>query len=174
MKSPATSLLRGLAAGVLSASLTTGCAMNITPTAQAGEPYEPRREYDWVQIAPMRPTEAPSPSLAVTPEPIATSLPVTRPRPSKTVIPIGVARLNGQATWYRWRVGEAAAGPLLRQALGKGWRGRVVTVCMATCVRVRLTDWCLCRDRRVVDLDHRSFQQLAPLSRGVIAVTVRW
>jgi hypothetical protein len=84
-------------------------------------------------------------------------------------------RLAGTATWYRWRIGQAAAGPRLRAALGSHWRGRIVTVSRGTRhVRVRLTDWCRCSWSRVIDLDHRSFDDLMPLWRGVTPVTVSW
>jgi len=49
-----------------------------------------------------------------------------------------------------------------------------VTVCASRCVRVILSDWCQCYGARVIDLDARSFALLAPLSRGVVKVTVRW
>jgi hypothetical protein len=79
----------------------------------------------------------------------------------------------GTATWYRWHRNEAAAGPALRRALGRSWRGSVVDVCAdARCVRVRLTDWCGCPRGRVVDLDARSFARLVPLSVGTVRVTV--
>ena len=81
--------------------------------------------------------------------------------------------LRGLSTWYDWRTGQAAAGPALRAALGRNWRGMTVRVCAGRCVTVRLTDWCLCGHGRVIDLDRRLFAQLAPPSRGVIAVTVR-
>jgi hypothetical protein len=82
--------------------------------------------------------------------------------------------VSGAATWYRWHPGEAAAGPALRQALGKGWRGESVRVCHASkCIVVTLTDWCLCsKGNRVIDLDVRAFASLAPTSRGVIPVSV--
>lgn len=96
------------------------------------------------------------------------------PRVSGHHAPQGRVRLSGTATWYAWRPGQAAAGPALRRALGPRWRGRSVTVCAAACVRVRLTDWCACGGGRVVDLDARSFARLAPLSRGVLKVTVGW
>jgi hypothetical protein len=58
--------------------------------------------------------------------------------------------------------------------LGKRWRGQAVTVCSGThCIHVKLTDWCACPSRnRLIDLDARSFADLAPLSTGVIPVTV--
>lgn len=86
------------------------------------------------------------------------------------------ASISGQATWYAWRPGQAAAGPRLREALGPGWRGRTVRVCSASrCITVALTDWCACDPpSRLVDLDARSFAVIAPLSDGVIRVTVEW
>jgi hypothetical protein len=82
----------------------------------------------------------------------------------------------GHATWYRWTSGQAAAGPRLRKALGRGWRGTNVLVCAKSsrdCVEVTLTDWCACKDRRVIDLDDDDFAQLAPTWRGYVEVTVR-
>ena len=81
--------------------------------------------------------------------------------------------MSGKATWYRWRYGQAAAGPALRKALGKGWRGERVKVCVAkSCVVVKLTDWCACGSGRVVDLDRRMFALLGNPSRGVLLVHV--
>ena len=65
----------------------------------------------------------------------------------------------------------AAAGPALRVG---AWRGRVVTVeANGRSVRVRLVDWCACPGR-LVDLYAAAFARLAPLSRGVVTVTVPW
>jgi hypothetical protein len=55
--------------------------------------------------------------------------------------------------------------------LGRNWRGRVVTV---NGLRVRLSDWCRCPGGRVIDLNAGTFARIAPLSRGVVTVTVRW
>ena len=97
------------------------------------------------------------------------------PEPIRTAPPRSTSSITGQATWYRWHAGEAAAGPGLRKALGRTWRGRTVTACSGgRCVRVRLTDWCLCRGERIIDLDVRAFGRLAPPSRGVIRVEVKW
>lgn len=86
--------------------------------------------------------------------------------------------IRGVATYYDWHAGQAAAGPALRRMLGPRWRGATVYVTSGTrTVRVRLTDWCACAPRHgrptLIDLDDRSFRRLAPLSRGVIEVTVR-
>ena len=83
-----------------------------------------------------------------------------------------VTGLSGVASWYQYVAGQAAAGPRLRSALGPGWRGSVVTVCAASCVRVTLSDF-MVRDR-LVDLDSRSFAALAPLSQGIVEVTISW
>jgi hypothetical protein len=82
------------------------------------------------------------------------------------------------ATWFAAPRGTAAAGPALRAALGKGWRGERVRVCSGgECVTVRLTDWCACGPRHgtptLIDLGRDSFSRLAPLSSGVITVTIR-
>ena len=83
------------------------------------------------------------------------------------------------ATWFAAPEGTAAAGPALRAALGKGWRGETVRVCSGgECVRVVLSDWCLCRDRHgvptIIDLSDDAFRRLAPLGDGVIDVRVEW
>lgn len=86
-----------------------------------------------------------------------------------------VAGLSGVATWYDDGPGHyAAAGPALRVG---SWRGDVVEVCSADrCTTVRLVDWCACGPRggqaTLLDLSPDAFRELAPLSRGVIRVTV--
>jgi rare lipoprotein A (peptidoglycan hydrolase) len=51
-----------------------------------------------------------------------------------------------------------------------------VQVCASRCVTVRLTDSCQCyrgeTRERLIDLSDDAFARLAPLSRGVIRVTV--
>lgn len=102
-----------------------------------------------------------------------------RPGPASVPAPtgeIGSALLGGYATWYAACHGCGAAGPVLRDALGAGWRGSLVTVCARACVPVRLTDYCACGERHgratLVDLDSGSFARLAPLSLGVVAVSI--
>lgn len=84
--------------------------------------------------------------------------------------------LRGSASWYRVPGLTAAAGPELRQALGKGWRGARVTVCADRCVTVRLVDWCQCyrgeRRERLVDLSDGAFSRLAPLPVGIVRVRI--
>ena len=93
--------------------------------------------------------------------------------------------LSGQASWYcrpgvsrctrgfGWRGHYAAACAPLRRLLGSGWRGRTVLVSRGgLTVRVRLIDHCR-SNRRLVDLYGSVFDDFAPLSVGVIRVTIR-
>lgn len=88
------------------------------------------------------------------------------------------APLTGTATWYDAPSRtDAAAGPALRDLLGPDWRGSWVTVTSGSrSANVRLTDACACGDRNgqptLLDLDDEAFAELAPLSRGVVRVTV--
>jgi hypothetical protein len=83
-------------------------------------------------------------------------------------------RLTGPASWYCCTRGHAAgefvaaAGPALRVG---AWRGRVVRV---NGLRVRLVDFCRCPFGRVIDLHPGVFRSLAPLSRGIVRVSVSW
>jgi hypothetical protein len=92
---------------------------------------------------------------------------------------VGTAAIGGKATWYDDGSGYyGAAGPVLREALGgdPAFRGQTVRVCADDCVLVRLTDWCACGDRggvpTLIDLSPDAFARLAPLSAGVIDVTI--
>jgi rare lipoprotein A (peptidoglycan hydrolase) len=96
--------------------------------------------------------------------------------PIRTLARAASSQLRGLASWHdTGRHGAfAAAGPLLRRALGRDWRGRHVLVCLELrCVEVHLNDWCLCPNGpRLVDLSDEAFRYLAPLSRGLLRVTV--
>jgi Lytic transglycolase len=81
--------------------------------------------------------------------------------------------LRGVASWMPAPSGTAAAGPALRRALGVHWRYQRVTVTAGgRSVVVLLNDWCAC-PRRLIDLSAGSFARLAPLSRGLVVVTIR-
>jgi hypothetical protein len=80
--------------------------------------------------------------------------------------------ISGTATWYATGpgAGHAAAGPALRTG---DWRGRHVTVCGGRgCVPVVLDDFCQCYGTRVIDLATSDFARLAPLSQGIVTVTI--
>ena len=125
----------------------------------------------------------PRPSATPTPRP-QTSRIISRPRPSPSH-----GLLKGTATWYckagrsrcptRYpdRAGVldlyAAAGPSLRKALGKGWRGDRVLVCSKLrCVEVKLVDWCACGGDHVIDLFWDAFHYLNPRATGGIRVAI--
>ena len=150
-----------------------------SPQADLGS-AAPRMTPDGVSPVPSPDVAARTGSPDTEPAPMSASPSPTGTRPAATARPKAATplrhRLTGNAVWYVYRRGHAAAGPALRAALGPRWRGKTVTVCSGPrCVRVVLSDWCACRTgNRVVDLDRAAFAALAPTSRGVIPVTVRW
>jgi len=102
------------------------------------------------------------------------TIPASRADVPRATIGSGPAyRIWGQATWYNYNLGQAAAGPKLRAMLGATWRGKLVTVRYGTKhVTVVLTDWCACSSTRIIDLDQRDFATLAWSGLGVIQVSV--
>jgi hypothetical protein len=162
------------APGSRTGSLVTDPAIGRGPTADSSrltspspKPYGPtlRTPRRWV---------GPPPSLEAVDPPGDTP----SPRADASIRPGRIGEdgpfLRGLATWYRWRPGEAAAGPGLRRFLGKSWRGMEVTVRRGDrSVRVRLTDWCACPGGRIVDLDVRAFAVLGDPSLGVLRVRVQ-
>jgi hypothetical protein len=141
------------------------------PTAGAGDPFTA------VDGASDRSSSGAPLTQAVSPGP---SIPAIGPGRQAGGAPPPSVR--GLATWYDApSLTDAAAGPALRRALGRTWRGSWVRVTHvgdgdARWVVVRLTDWCACGDRNgrptVIDLDDRAFAELASLGAGVIKVTV--
>lgn len=85
-------------------------------------------------------------------------------------------QLKGLASWFWTTPGHAAAGPKLRALLGPHWRGHKVEVCATRCITVILDDWCQCyrntKSERVIDLSGADFKALAPLSRGILKVSI--
>jgi hypothetical protein len=72
-------------------------------------------------------------------------------------------------------IGVSAAGPALRAALGGSWRGVRVTVCaVGRCAVTVLGDFCQCYGSRAIDLDRAIFAAIAPLSQGIVKVSVTW
>lgn len=90
---------------------------------------------------------------------------------------IGTALIGGYASWFDVGPGlYAAAGPLLREALGD-WRGQYVTVeGDGASVTVRLSDWCACGSRHglptLIDLSRDAFAELADPSVGIVRVSI--
>ena len=178
-KTPATAAISATVAGVLLA----GCCL--LASAASVTPYEPLR----ASFAPVVvPTPTPSPSESpsrpsLRPEKaVRVPHPTTRPK-RETPRPVRAdSSVSGLATYYCCTRGYgsgayvAAAGPALR--IGD-WRGRRVRVCSGgRCITVTLVDWCACGRRHgeptVIDLHPGAFSALAPLSRGVIWVTVEF
>ena len=126
-------------------------------------------------------------SLLVPHDPVPAAPDVVQPSPHAVVqarsLTDGASahRVTGTASWYCGHGSAcakgypgglyAAAGPSLRVG---DWRGRLVRVAMGgRSVTVRLIDWCAC-PRRVIDLYSDAFAGLAPISRGLLKVTVTW
>lgn len=117
-------------------------------------------------------TTAPAPVTARRVAPATTTTAAPPPAPTTTApapAPTGRGSQSGQATWYRWRDGECAHRTLPR--------GTVVTITNRANGR---TATCTVTDRgpygagRIIDLDDGTFASLAPLSAGVIDVTISW
>ena len=102
----------------------------------------------------------------------AASVSANPPAVAPTAARVGLREsVTGLASWFRSPAGVSAAGPRLRSALGPGWRGTRVRVCTATaCATTKLGDWM--RADRLIDLDSPVFARLAPLSVGLLPVTV--
>ena len=162
----------------LAAAFLAGASVGINATRGA-EASAPRPV---LQLVPLRVREtdrassvAPAGRTAA-PVPVAPSA-TPEPEPP-TSAPAASLRLRGTASWYPAGSTDAAAGPALRAMLGKGWRGATVRVCNAqrACTAVTLTDWCQCYrgtdTERLIDLPVDAFRELAPLSRGLVMVTV--
>ncbi|MBA3583024.1 MAG: hypothetical protein H0W36_00590 [Gemmatimonadetes bacterium] len=94
--------------------------------------------------------------------------------------PMSATSVRGTATWY------CGAGSRCTRGYGPSdlvaaidpttgiVRGTRLTVTSGgRSVSVRVVDVCACRGERVIDLTTGAFRRLAPLSRGVIPVTIR-
>jgi hypothetical protein len=136
----------------------------------------PPLAYPWLATAlPGRPQpqlDQPKPIVVVIPAPGQTA--EAAPRHSIS----GAASWYCRAGWSPCTVGfpdvggvdaYAAAGPALRAAIGKSWRGKVVTV---DGLRVKLIDWCQCHrgepNEKLLDLYYDVF------ARKGSNVVVRW
>lgn len=176
-------IVGAIVGAVLTFAITTGAlastprpGQDVIPAPPNMDPHDPGQVGSRTGRVPARnPDRTAAPS---SPAPGPSSATGTRPATTKRPATVKPSRalLRGVATWHATgRDGMyGAAGPLLRRALGSHWRGTRVTVCHASrCTRIVLNDWCLCsRDRRLVDLSDEAFRRLAPLSRGVVRVTV--
>ena len=187
-------LIVAILLALLAFALLPTPATGTPPTGTGDQPssfrFVPLRGVD-ARGRPSPPAALSEPALPAPPTPLSASpsassapaaTPVRIPAPTERAAS-RAGSIRGVGTWYRYVPGGAAAGPALRAALGPGWRGMTVAVCVTdggamACVRVRLTDWCACRDRpggpTLVDLDAGAFAALMPLSRGIVTVEVDW
>ena len=117
-------------------------------------------------------TAAPTTTTTAAPRTTTTAAPTTTTTtapPTTTTTTAPPTSQSGKATWYRYNAGECAHRTLPR--------GTVVTI---TNVANGATATCTVTDRgpfggnRIIDLDDDTFAQLAPLSAGVIDVTITW
>ena len=110
-----------------------------------------------------------------TPMPVATPRPTPKPTPRPTPRPVVVSGSlrSGRASWYADGAGLYAAVNSYRW----GDPRYSVRVCAGTrCVIVTVRDFCQCHTgapgEKLIDLSPEAFARLAPLSRGVVRVTV--
>jgi hypothetical protein len=116
------------------------------------------------------------PSVAPVPAAVVATPDASAPGPRLNGVRASTAghSIRGDATWYRYVPGGAAAGPRLRAALGPGWRGTRVTVTgPAGTVRVVLSDFM--RADKLIDLSSVDFPAVCgALSRGICEAKVTW
>lgn len=148
-----------------STTTTSSTSTTLPPPSSTTITVEAEPDDDVATLA--APTTAPPTTAA--PATTTTAQPPP-PAPPTTVAPAPPSNSeSGKATWYRWRAGECAHKTLPR--------GTVVTITnvsngrSATCV---VTDRGPYGPGRIIDLDDDTFAQLAPLSTGIIDVTITW
>ena len=157
----------GLVAGLLLGAV-------LAPRAASVQPHAILPLNEWQPIPSPAASADPSPTPTMTPGPsarfVAPSVPAIASKPASPP----AHRIAGTATWYAARSGAGAAGPELRAWLGSRWRGMTVRVCSGgRCVTETLSDWGACPSgHRLIDLPAIDYAQLAPLSRGVVSITV--
>lgn len=141
----------------------------VTSTGNSSDSENLRTETENVMATRAHVTPSPSP------EPTPKPTPKPKPKPKPTIDPDH--QVSGDARYYgTGRDGYyAAAGCRLRKAMGPGWRGEHVLVAYKRkAVEVILNDAVGGCTSTLIDLSDEAFSALAPLSRGVIQVTVGW
>lgn len=116
----------------------------------------------------------------VTAEPAPTLAPAAIPEPQLT--PTGMepaAVFGGRATWYCSQTSPCTAGygpsdhvAAIDPTLGIPKGTRLTVHHQGRSVAVTVVDTCACAGTRIVDLTSGAFQELAPLSVGVIEVAI--
>ena len=184
-------------------SLSASTAVGRSPVPTAPSPYVASLRGPHLETAPDSPPATPV-AVAPTAAPldVRTPLPQPTPRSLPRATPPVVASghsVTGVATWYclpgvspcmvahPYPCLCAAAGPLLRAALGGSdhcrpgpgcWRDRVVTVWNGSAhVTVTLYDWCQCPGGHIIDLYGNAMAAIDPGFRangGVHAARITW
>lgn len=110
--------------------------------------------------------------LGATPAPAPTE-------PSPVSGGIGTALVGGKATWYCSETSACTRGygpsdmvAAIDPTLGIPKNERVTVTSGGRSVTVTIVDVCLCKGARLIDLTSGAFRRLAPLSAGVIDVTL--
>lgn len=118
------------------------------------------------------------PTTSVTASTVAPVLTAASPPASAPDRPAAGQALRGYAAVHATgRDGlYAAAGPALRAALGRHWRGmRVIVAYRGHWIVVRLSDYCRCdtaEPAKLIDLSDEAWAQLTGRPWGVVRVTV--
>lgn len=92
-----------------------------------------------------------------------------------SVAPEAVPTIHGKATWYCCTRGYGPSDMVAAiDRKDAPWRkgDRVRVTAGDRSVVVQIVDVCACKGRRVIDLSSGAFLRLAPLSRGVIRITL--
>ena len=76
---------------------------------------------------------------------------------------------SGQATWYRWKVGNCA-----HNSLPKGTRVTVTNTATGASAVCTVGDRGAFGYPTIIDLDASVFSQIAPLGAGRITVSISW
>ena len=159
--------------GLTAWASTSRSAASSVPPSLSGAATDTRRPERPTVTRPLPvgpPVRVAQPSVGSSPAPRREARSVAAP-PSPAVVMPAAAGISGVATWFRSPSGVSAAGPALRSALGPGWRGTSVRVCHADRCIVTVLGDTMAADR-LIDLHAPLFARLAPLSRGVLRVTL--
>ncbi len=114
---------------------------------------------------------APVPEVAIVPEArVVTPAPTTRPLAAPATAPASSYQVTGAASWYS----EAPAGYCASPELPFGTVVTVTDLSTGASVTCRIDDRQARAPNRVIDMSEEGFSQLAPLSAGLVEVSVRW
>lgn len=154
----------GLLLAALSGALVAGSLMFFVGRASAAPRSAPASSGSWTLL------EAPHGASPFAPPPTTGTRPASVGASPDLRTPPATYD-SGTATWYDDGSGLYAAVPSYRW----GDQRYKVKVCNRSddCVTVTVRDFCGCPGDRIIDLSPAAFRKLAPLSQGIVAVTVQ-